>query len=378
MEIEKQSKLTLCVHGIEEARQDGGVLTPIYTSTAYNYLDADPLNYPRYSNTINQRQVSEKIRLLENGEFGMVFSSGLAAITTALMSVLKKGDHAVFQGDIYGGTYYAVTSELSKFGIEYTFTESVEVDSFEKCIQPNTKLIYIETPSNPLLKIVDLAGIADLCKGHNLLSMIDNTFASPINQVPIDHGIDIVTHSGTKYLGGHSDITCGAVVCSEEIGAHVYKTAVNLGGSLDPQTCYLLDRSFKTLALRVKQQNINAEKIAEFLEAHSKIDAVYFPGLTDHPDHKIAKKQMIGFGAMLSFEVSGDPDEFVKKLALIKPAISLGGVESTVSSPERTSHAKLSAEQREEAGIKSNLLRLSVGIEEPNDIIHDLKQALES
>ena len=374
--MKKSNLSTQCVHGEAIESQKGGVVTPIYTSTAYNYLNADPLSYPRYANTINQQEVSNKIKLLENGEFGLVFSSGLAAITTTLMALLKKGDHAIFQGDIYGGTHYAITSELSKFGIEFSFTESIEVSSFEKQIQPNTKLVYIETPSNPLLKIVDVKCISALCKAHGFYSVIDNTFASPINLQPITFGIDVVTHSGTKYLGGHSDLTCGAAVCSAEIGAKIYKTLVNLGGSLDPQTCYLLDRSLKTLAIRVRQQNENAQLIAESLQKEEKIDAVYFPGLPDHPGHEIAKRQMKGFGAMLSFEVQGNADEFVQKLKLIKPAISLGGVESTVSSPQQTSHSKLSAEQRQEAGIKPNLLRLSVGIEDADDLINDLKRAL--
>ncbi len=375
MEIEKLNTATKCVHGLSE-NVSQGVNTPIHTSTAYDYLSDDPLNYPRYFNTVNQKEVGEKIRLLEHGEFGLVFSSGMAAITTSLLAVLKKGDHAIFQGDIYGGTHYAITSELSKFGIEFSFTDDITVQSFERLIQKNTRLIYIETPSNPLLKIIDIASIAGLCQSSNIISVIDNTFASPINQLPLTLGIDIVTHSGTKYLGGHSDITCGAVVTSKDLGAEVYKTAVNLGGSLDPQTCYLLDRSLKTLALRVNEQTKNAHQLARYLADHDKIDNVYYPGLTSHPNHDIAKKQMTGFGGMLSFEVKGDADEFVKKLNLIKPAISLGGVETTVSSPERTSHAKLTADQRAHAGIKPNLLRLSVGIEDANDLITDLEKAL--
>lgn len=367
---------TNCVHGESKHTEDAGVLTPIYTSTAYNYLDADPLNYPRYSNTTNQKEVSDKIKLLESGEFGMVFSSGMAAISTAVLAVVSKGDHVVFQGDIYGGTYFAMATELEKFGIEFSFTEGVRSVDFEKCLRPNTKLVYLETPSNPLLKIVDVKAIVSLCQSNGLLSMIDNTFASPVNQQPVRLGVDIVVHSGTKYLGGHSDITCGAVVTSSEIGESLYRTAVNLGGSLDPQTCYLLDRSLKTLALRVNQQNKNALDIAEFLANHEAIDSVYYPGLEDHPDHKIAKDQMHGFGGMLSFEVNDDPNDFVKRLKIIKPAISLGGVETTISSPELTSHSKLTAEEREKAGIKSNLLRLSVGIESVSNLIDDLKQAL--
>ncbi len=378
MEIKKKwREQTQCVHsgGIVDDRT-GGAITPIYTSTAYDYLGEGPLNYPRYFNTPNQKVVTEKIRVLEHGEYAITFSSGLAAISTVLLALLKNGDHAIFQGDIYGGTHHAITSELSKFGIDFTFTTGFEKSDFEKHIREETKLIYVETPSNPLLKIVDLKAIAALSKSHNLISIIDNTFASPINQNPIDLGIDVVTHSGTKYLGGHSDITCGAVITSEKLGEKIYKAAVNYGGSPDPQMCYLLERSLKTLALRVNKQNENALKIAHFLDGHKDVDVVYYPGLPDHPSHKIAKSQMKGFGGMLSFEVNTDPDVFVKKLTLIKPAISLGGVESTITSPKRTSHSKLSESQRKEVGIKNNLLRLSVGIEDIEDLIEDLILAL--
>ncbi|MEQ8927887.1 MAG: PLP-dependent aspartate aminotransferase family protein [Fulvivirga sp.] len=369
--------LTKCVHGEESnVERNGGVLTPIYTSTAYNYLDSGPLNYPRYFNTINQQEVANKIKVLEKGDFGLVFSSGLAAITTTLMAILQNGDHAIFQGDIYGGTHYAVSQELKKFGIEISFTDDITVDSFRKLLKKNTKAVYLETPSNPLLKIVNLKEIVAMCKSRDLVSIIDNTFASPINQTPLFWGIDVVTHSGTKYLGGHSDITCGAAVTNKELGDKIYKTAVNLGGSLDPQTCYLLDRSLKTLALRVRQQNSSAQEIAEFLSDSGKVNAVYYPGLKSHPDHDVAGEQMTGFGGMLSFEVKGDADEFVKKLDLIKPAISLGGVETTISSPVKTSHSKLSDQERKKAGIKNSLLRLSAGIEDSTDLISDLKKAL--
>ncbi len=375
MEIENWQEATQCVHSGGIENQKDGIITPIYTSTAYDYL-GEGLQYPRYFNTTNQNVVAEKIRILEHGEFGLIFSSGLAAITTVLLALLKKGDHAIFQGDIYGGTHYAITSELSKFGIDFSFTDSVEVASFEKLVRKETKIIYIETPSNPLLKIVDMKGIAALCKSHNIVSVIDNTFASPINQTPITHGIDVVTHSGTKYLGGHSDITCGAVVTSKALGQSIYKAAVNFGGSLDPQTAYLLERSMKTLALRVNQQNDNAMAVARFLSEHKGVDAVYYPGLHNHEHFNVARSQMKGFGGMLSFEVKTNADDYVKRLKLIRPAISLGGVESTVSSPMRTSHSKLTAGQRAEAGIKDNLLRLSVGIEDANDLIADLEQAL--
>jgi len=373
----KYNKSTQCVHeGTIADSQTKGTVSPIYTSSAYDYLDVDVTAYPRYFNTPNQKSVGVKIAALENGEEAMVLSSGMAAISTALFSQIKQGDHVLLQNDLYGGTHNAAAKELNRYGIEYDFVNSMDAADFGSYIKSNTKIIYIETPSNPLLKLIDIEAIAQLAKKNNLITIIDNTFASPINQNPIDFGIDVVVHSGTKYLGGHSDMCCGAIVTSSKIMKDIWASAVNWGGSLNAQMCSLLERSIKTLALRVKQQNANAQAIASFLEKHDKVDAVYYPGLTSHPQYKLAKSQMHGFGGMLSFEVQGDPDELVKKLNLIPAAISLGGVESTITSPVQTSHSKMTDEARHQAGIKSNLLRLSVGIEEANDLMADLKQAL--
>ncbi|MBL3654755.1 trans-sulfuration enzyme family protein [Fulvivirga sediminis] len=371
------SQATTCVHaGSQKDTTAKGVNTPIFTSSAYDYLDVDVHAYPRYFNTINQQVVSDKIAALEKGEKAMVFSSGMAAITTALFSILKTGDHAIFQNDLYGGTHHAVTNELSRFGIKYTLINSLSAEEFEKAILPNTKLIFIETPSNPLLKIIDISAISALAKSNSILTLIDNTFASPINQNPLELGIDIVLHSGTKYLGGHSDLCCGAVISSEEIMHKIWSSAIHFGGSLDAQSCYLLERSIKTLSIRVKQQNSNALAISKFLESHKKISNVYYPGLSTHPQHHLASRQMSGYGGMLSFEVTTDPDVFVKKLKLIAPAMSLGGVESTITSPAQTSHSKISEEEKEKAGISNYLLRLSVGIEDADDLINDLDLAL--
>lgn len=373
----KYNKATQCVHTggiVDQATK--GTITPIYTSSAYDYLDVPTHAYPRYFNTPNQKVVSEKIAALENGEAGMIFSSGMAAISTGLFALLKQGDHAIFQNDLYGGTHHAIANEMERYGISYDFVESIETADFAAKIKPNTKVIYIETPSNPLLKLIDIAAIADLSKSKGITSVIDNTFASPINQNPIDLGIDVVTHSGTKYLGGHSDLCCGAVVTSQVLADQIWGSAIHFGGSLNAQMCALLERSLKTLALRVKQQNANALAIASFLEKHDKVDAVYYPGLASHPQYELAKKQMHGFGGMLSFEVKADPDVFVKKLEIIPSAMSLGGVESTITSPAQTSHSKVSKEGRAKVGIKDNLVRLSVGIEDANDLIADIDQAL--
>ncbi|MEO1099517.1 MAG: PLP-dependent aspartate aminotransferase family protein [Bacteroidota bacterium] len=371
------NKNTKAVHSgsLEDSRHLGTV-SPIYPSTAYDYVDVDIYAYPRYFNTPNQKGVTQKICALENGEDGILFSSGMAAITTTLFGLLQKGDHAVFQNDLYGGTHHAITSQMDRFGIEYTLVDSMNYQDYESAIKNNTKLIYVETPSNPLLKLIDLKGISELAKAHDLYSMIDNTFASPVNQNPIDHGIDIVIHSGTKYLAGHSDICCGVMVSSKEITESAWNSSINFGGSLNAQMAYLLERSIKTLGLRVRQQNANAQEISEFLLSHKNVDAVYYPGLPHHEGHEIAKSQMMGFGGMLSFEVHTDPNAFVKKLGLIKPAMSLGGVESTITCPAQTSHSKISAEERARVGIKDGLLRLSTGIEDTDDLIKDLDKAL--
>ncbi len=370
------SKLTLSVHaGSHGDPRYKGLVTPIYPSSAYDY-ESEVL-YPRYFNTPNQKAVVEKMVALENGEDGLVLSSGMAAIMTSLFAMVRQGDHVLFQNDLYGGTHHAALSELNRYGIEYNMVDVADLKSFEKGIRKNTKVILVETPSNPLLKITDLAAVAKLAKKHGLITIIDNTFASPVNQNPIDQGIDIVTHSGTKYIGGHSDLCCGVVVSSKKLTEKIKGSALNFGGSLDAQSCYLVERSLKTIVLRVRQQNKNAMDIARFLEAESAVTKVNYPGLKNHPSYAIAKKQMPGgFGGMLSFEIKGDPDKLMKKLKYIKRAVSLGGVESSINTPVRTSHAKLSATERKAAGITDKLLRLSVGIEEMEDLINDIKQAL--
>ena len=370
------SKLTQSVHaGSAGDSLFGGIVTPIYPSSAYDY--ESEVRYPRYYNTPNQKAVVSKMVALENGEDGLVFSSGMAAIMTSLFALTKAGDHIIFQNDLYGGTHHAALHELNRYGISYTMVDASDPANFEKAIRKETKAIYIETPSNPLLKITDLRAVARIAAKYKLISMIDNTFASPINQNPIDLGIDVVTHSGTKYIGGHSDLCCGVMVSSKKLTSQIKSTAMHFGGSLDAQTCYLVERSLKTLALRVNQQNKNALALAHFLESESKVGKVYYPGLKAHPFYTVAKKQMPGgFGGMLSFEVKGNPDRFLKKLVYIKRAVSLGGVESTINSPCKTSHAKLTPAERKSVGISDNLLRLSVGIEEVNDLINDIKQAL--
>jgi cystathionine beta-lyase/cystathionine gamma-synthase len=378
MDKTSQSKLTQSVHsGSFGDKQFSGTTTPIFPSSAYDYEGVHTSLYPRYFNTPNNIAVIQKLAALENAEDGIVFSSGMAAILTSLFAMLKKGDHAIFQNDLYGGTHHAIITEFPRFGIEYTIVDGTDPSNFEKAIRKETKVIYIETPSNPTLKITNIAAVAGIAKKHGLISIIDNTFASPVNQNPIDLGIDIVTHSGTKYIGGHSDICCGAALASKTIISQIWNSATHFGGSLDAHTCWLVERSLKTIVLRVRQQNSNAMQIAQYLKTDSRIARVFYPGLPDHPDHNVAKAQMPGgFGGMLSFEVKNDADKFLSKLSLIKRAISLGGVESTVTSPVKTSHKKMTPAERKAIDVSDNLVRFSVGIEEPEDLINDIKQAL--
>ncbi len=370
---------TICTHiGEIKDEQFKGAVSPIYMSTSYQFDNVGVKRYPRYFNTPNQEHLSKKIAALEHTETAMIFGSGMAAVSTTLLAFLKTGDHIVVQNTLYGGTSNFIKEEFPKYGIEFTFTDGYEVTDFEVAIKPNTKVIHIETPSNPLLTITDIKGVADLAKSKGLITTIDNTFASPVNQNPVDFGIDIVMHSATKYLGGHSDILAGAVACSNAHMEIIWNVAKNLGGSLSDFTVWMLERSMKTLVLRVKAQNKNAKKLAKFLDGHKDVKNVYYPGLKSHPQYELAKSQMKGFGGMLSFELAEGLDamQFQKELKLIKSSMSLAGVESTVLSPHKTSHALLTQEERDAIGVSDRLIRFSVGIESKQDLISDLEQAI--
>ena len=371
---------TICTHvGEIKDEQFKGAISPMYLSTSYEFLDVDVKRYPRYFNTPNQEYLSKKIAALEHTEAAMIFGSGMAAISTMFLAFLRQGDHLVVQNTLYGGTVNFIKEEFPKYGIEYTFTNGYKVEDFEAAIQPNTKLVHIETPSNPLMTITDIKAIAKLGKAKGVLTSIDNTFASPVNQNPIDLGIDMVMHSATKYFGGHSDICAGAVASSNEHIERIWNVGKNLGGSLSDMTVWMLERSMKTMGLRVKAQTKNAMKLAKWLEKHPKVSKVNYPGLKSHPEYKLAKSQMSGFGAMLSFELSDDIDGhvFQKNLKLIKSSMSLAGIESTMLSPHLTSHALLTQEERDKVGISDQLIRFSVGIEETRDLKKDIDQAIE-
>lgn len=369
---------TLCVHaGTYQDRATGGACSPVFTSTAYAYPNPEDANiYPRYFNTPNQQVINRKLAALERGEAALVFGSGMAAISTVLLAHLSPGDHVVCQNNLYGGTVKLIHQELRRLGV--TVTWAGDIDEFAAALTPGTRLIYVESPSNPVLRCVDLEGIANLGKEHGILTVIDNTFATPINQNPIPLGIDVVVHSATKYLNGHSDLNAGVVISNAGIIRHVTECAVNLGGMLDSQACAQLERGLKTLELRVRRHNENAMAAARFLSEHSAVSRVHYPGLESHPDHAIAARQMRGFGGMLSFELGDETqvERFLARLSVVTPALSLGGVESLVCVPSRTSHRTMSHAERRQAGIAEGLIRLSVGIENIEDLLEDLYHAL--
>ncbi|KQC33070.1 cystathionine beta-lyase [Nonlabens sp. YIK11] len=369
-----------CVHAGElKDTIYGGATAPIYTSTTYDYRGPGTNLYPRYFNTPNQVALAQKISALEQTEASLIFGSGMAAISAVFMAFLKSGDHVIMQRAIYGGTSHFAAAEFEHVGITYTMLEHINEDTMKQALQDNTKMLYIETPSNPLLEITDIEKVSAFAKANSLITAIDNTFASPINQNPASLGIDLVIHSATKYLGGHSDICAGTVSGTQKHMEHLWKTAKNYGGSLSDVTVHLLERSIKTLALRVKQQSKTALKLARFLEKHPDMKKVNYPGLKSHPNYHIAKKQMYAYGGMMSFELKShvDHNDFLEELKVIKPALSLAGVESTILSPALTSHSLMTAEERAQQGISDRLLRFSVGIEELNILVDDLEQALE-
>ena len=380
MKTKKLGLNTVCVHtGEVEDLTFKGAISPIYLSTSYEFDEVDVLRYPRNFNTPNQEALCAKIAALEHTEAALLFGSGMAALSAVFMAFLKSGDHLVVQNTLYGGAVNFIRQEFPKFGIEYTFTEGYEVDDFAAAIKPNTKLIHIETPSNPLLTITDIQGVANLAKSRGILTVIDNTFASPVNQNPIDFGIDIVMHSATKYMGGHSDILAGALAASHQYIDIIKDSAKNFGGNLSDFTVWMLERSMKTMGIRVKAQNRNAKKMAKWLSNQELVTQVNYPGLKSHPQYELAKTQMKGFGGMLSFELKPevDPLKFMHALKYIKPVGSLAGVESTILLPAKTSHALLTPDQRATMGVSDRLIRFSVGIESKDDLMYDISQALE-
>ncbi len=362
----------------------GALSTPIFQSSTFEYsggANYHQLRYIRLNNTPNHDALHAKLAALENAEAALVCSSGMAAITAVMLTVLAPGGHLLAQECLYGGTHHLLARDLPSLGIEVDFINVEDPDSWRARLRGNTRAIYVETLSNPLLQMPDLAAVIDFSRRNRLISIIDNTFASPINFRAAEFGFDLSLHSATKYLNGHDDIVAGAVAGTEELVSKVRRKLNLIGGALDPHACFLLDRGLKTLAVRVRHQNESASKIARFLEQHRAVTRVNYPGLESHPHHLRACELLDGFGGVLSFELEGGVEAAERLLASVTVptcAPSLGGVHTLIMRPAVTSHAGMSREERARAGISEGLVRLSVGLETCEDLIEDLKIALSS
>lgn len=375
---------TKVIHaGIEPDSSSGAIMTPIFQTSTY-VQDAPGVHKGfEYARTHNptRHTLQNQLAALENGNYGVCFASGLAA-TDAIAKLFSSGDHIISCNDLYGGTYRIFTKIFGKLGLDFSFVDMTNISNIEQAITNKTKLIWIETPTNPMLNIVDIAAVCALAKKNQILVCVDNTFASPFLQTPLDLGADIVVHSATKYLGGHSDVIHGAVVVKDKALADQLYFIQNACGAVPgPQDCFLILRGIKTLHIRVQRACENAEKIAAFLKAHPKIQTVNYPGFTEHPGHEIAKKQMKYFGAMISFSLKEDNIETANKVLsstqLFSLAESLGGVESLIGHPATMTHASIPFEERKKTGVVDSLIRLSIGIEDADDLIADLAQALQ-
>lgn len=375
-----RAKTKLIHAGIVGDKTTGAVSTPIYQVSTYKQDAVGKFKGYEYSRTGNptRHALEVFIRDLEGGAAGFAFASGMAA-TSSIMMLFSKGDHVIITDDVYGGTFRVITKVLNRFGIDATFVDSSNISQVENAILDNTKAIFLETPTNPLLKITDIEAIAKLAKAKGLLTIVDNTFMTPYFQQPIALGADIVVHSATKYLGGHSDVVAGLVVVnSEQLAEDLHFVQNSVGAVLGPQDAWLLMRGMKTLALRMEEHHTNAQRIARFLKNHHAVQKVYYPGLPNHPGHELMKKQTTGFGGMISFDVGSESkaDELLAKLRYFTLAESLGAVESLISVPARMTHASIPRERRLELGITDGLVRISVGIEDVEDLLEDLTDAL--
>lgn len=372
---------TRAVHAGEKPRVDGAVVQPIFQSAMYEHRgagDGEP-RYVRYGNTPNQATVENKLADLEGGEAAMVTSSGMAAITTTLLSLLSPGDQLLAQRGLYGGTHDLFTSALPDLGIDVTFLEGEDPRHWESQIDGTARAVYVEAISNPLMEVLDLEAVVEFAHAHDLVAVIDNTFATPCNFRPLEIGFDLSLHSATKYLNGHSDVVAGAVVGPGYLVRRARERLRQFGGSLDPHACFLLNRGMKTLGLRVRRQNESALTLARFLHGRGTVAGVNYPGLPDHPAHERARRLFAGGGGMISFEVEGGTEAaeaLMDRLTIPVVAPSLGGVESLVTRPAATSHAQMDEEERRRLGIADGLLRVSVGIEFAEDLTEDFGRAL--
>ncbi len=374
---------TRLIHaGEPEPRISGAISMPIFQSSTFEYAGQESyhdLRYIRLNNTPNHLALHRKLAALEGGQAALVTASGMAAISTTLLSLQSYGDHFLAQDTLYGGTHSLITKDLAALGIAVDFIDGDDPASWEAKLRPETRLIYVETITNPLMQVADLAGVSQFAQAHGLISVIDNTFASPVNYRPLEWGYDLSLHSGTKYLNGHSDIVAGAVIGRADLVDKITHKLNHLGGTLDPHACFLLHRGIKTLAVRVRYQNESALEIASFLEGYPGVARVNYPGLESHPQHQRASELFDGFGGMLSFELEGGVEQaqcLMDGLSLPISAPSLGGVESLITRPATTSHAGMTPQEREALGISEALIRLSVGLEATQDLIGDFDQAL--
>lgn len=374
---------TRAIHaGVEPDPSTGAIMTPIFQTSTY--VQAGPGDHKgyEYSRTHNptRRALEKNLAAIENGTHGLCYGSGMAAIDSVI-KLLSPGDEVISTNDLYGGSYRIFTKVFANFGIRFHFVNMEKMENIERLINAKTKLLWVETPTNPMLNIIDIKGAASIARKHNLLLCVDNTFASPYLQNPLDLGADIVMHSVTKYLGGHSDVVMGALVVKDAaLAEKLYFLQNSCGAVPGPQDCFLVLRGIKTLHLRMRQHCENGKVIAEWLQTHSKVDKVYWPGIASHPNHAIAKEQMRNFGGMISFSLKGNRFEEAKailsKTRLFALAESLGGVESLIGHPASMTHASIPKEEREKSGVVDSLIRLSVGIEDVEDLINDLQQAL--
>jgi cystathionine beta-lyase len=382
--MEKNMKFgTKAIHaGVEPDPTTGAIMTPIYQTSTYVQEKVGQHKGYKYSRTLNPtRHALEKaLAELENAKYGACFGSGLAAID-CVMKMLSPGDEVVTTSDLYGGSYRLFTGIYEKFGIKFHFVNMNSLETVKEKINDNTKLIWAETPTNPMMNIIDIEALAKIAKKNNIMLGVDNTFATPYLQNPMDLGADLVMHSVTKYLGGHSDVVMGALVTSDKgIADEIYRIQNSSGGVTGPMDSFLVLRGLKTLHLRMQRHCENGEKVAHFLKDHPKVENVYWPGFEDHPNHDIAKKQMRGFGGMISFSLKGnqmsEAHAIMEKFKVFTLAESLGGVESLTCHPATMTHAAIPAKERQATGIVDSLIRLSVGVEDAEDLINDLKQAL--
>jgi cystathionine beta-lyase/cystathionine gamma-synthase len=374
---------TRLIHaGEPEPRIQGAVTLPIFQSATYLHAGEGgyhDVRYIRLNNTPNHLALAAKLAALEEAEAGLVAASGMAAISGCFLSVLSAGDHLLVQDSLYGGTHSLVTQDLPRLGIRHTFIDGRDPSGWERALDPRTRAIYVESLTNPLLQVADLPAVVAFARAHGIVSIIDNTFTTPLNYPAAGRGFDLSVHSATKYLNGHSDLVAGAVMGRRERVDAVKQRLDHWGGTLDPHACFLLHRGLKTLGLRVRHQNQSALDLARFLAAHPAVRRVHHPGLETHPDHARARDLFTGCAGTFSFELHGDAaraDRFLQRVRLPCVAPSLGGVDSLITRPALTSHVGLSPEQRQRAGITDALVRLSVGIEDTEDLIEDFRQAL--